>query len=143
MNNYSLKKDSEYMQLISLGKGLFGEDFHSDEEFYDYEDYIRYMNNCDVYVCSRESQTGLGAIYMCLSLGKKVYIHGKNLNWLRNHFHATVFDTDDINCNLSFSDFSKPLTVEEKMQNNKILIDNRMISYDKWVNYLRGLNQTM
>lgn len=142
MNNYSLTKDRTYEQLMSLGTLLFGDDFKSDEVFYSYEEYIKYMNNCDIYICSRESQTGLGAIYTCLSLGKKVYIHGKNLNWLRDYYRAIVFDTDEIDKDIPFEVFSEPLTNEEKRHNYYTIIENRKNSYSKWIDYLSFLTKT-
>lgn len=121
MLHYSLEKNKLYYELIELGKSIFGEDFRSNEEFYEFKDYILYMSKCDIYICSGKQQTGLGAINTCLRLGKKIYITGKNYDWITNHYKAIVYRCDDINENLTYESFVKELSVEEKEYNNKCL----------------------
>lgn len=118
MLHYSLNKDKEYYELLRIGKDIFGEDFRSNEEFYEKnEEYVRYMNKCDIYICGVEKQTGLGAIGACLRLGKKVYITGNNYDWITSNYHAKVFRSDDIKESLPFEEFAKDLTFEEREYN--------------------------
>lgn len=141
MNNYSLKHSELYDKLISKGRSVFGDDFKSNEDFHsDRADYIQYMNSCDIYVCSSESQTGLGAIGTCLRLGKKIYIHGKNLSWIRNHYHSLVFDSDEITGTISLDTLLSPLSIEEKKYNRDSIVKQRSVSVGLWEKYLREID---
>ena len=118
MLNYSLQKDGKYESLLNLGRSIFGNDFIPSEEFYeDKVEYIKYMNECDVYICPVRRQSGLGAINYCLSLGKKIYITGKNLEWIRSAYNAIVFDADEIQKTLPYEDFLKDLPEKDKWHN--------------------------
>lgn len=140
MLNYSLVKDEKYDALIKLGEFYFGNDFIPSEEFYDDRgDYIKYMNECDIYVCPVHRQSGLGAVNTCLGLGKKIYLAGKNLAWIRNAYGAMVFDADDIDDKMSFIDFSTPLSDNEKRSNSDSVINRRTLHVRKWHQYLSAL----
>lgn len=142
MLNYSLVKDKKYDELIRLGKACFGEEFISSEEFYeDKEEYIRYMNDCDIYICPVHRQSGLGAVNTCLGLGKKVYIAGKNLEWIKTAYEAHVFNADGINESLPFDDFSRGLSEEEKRINYDSVINRRANHVEKWHKYLATLDK--
>ena len=142
MLNYSLVKDENYYELIKLGNSLFGNDFISSEEFYeDRGDYIKYMNECDIYICPVRRQSGLGAINSCLKLGKRVYVTGKNLQWIKTAFNALVFDAEDICDDMSFEVFSKKLSFEEKKRNFDAVVNRRSLPVEKWHQYLRRLDQ--
>ena len=140
MNHYSLIKGEDYHKLINLGNTYFGGDFHSNEEFYNYDDYIHYMNKCDIYICGNEEQTGLGAINVCLQLGKKIFINGKNLKWIKGNYKAVVFDTEEIKNGLSWELFSKGLSMEEKKYNLSSVRNHRRIAYEGWKEYLKLRN---
>lgn len=120
MMNYSLKKDKEYVDFISMGRSLFENDFYSDEIFYSDDDYVRYMNVCDIYICANPNQSGLGAIGTCLMLGKKIYLTGKNLSWIRSFYNAIVFDISEID---NGDDFLISLTNEERNHNRNSFIN--------------------
>lgn len=138
MLHYSLTKDKTYNRLIEIGKSIFGDDFRSNEEFYDdRESYVRYMNKCDVYICGVEKQTGLGAINTCLKLGKKIYITGKNLEWIVNEYKSIVFPVQLITKDYSLDEFLKPLTIEEKSFNYDSVIGRFESQQEKWHNYLK------
>lgn len=140
MLNYDFEKGEKYNMLISLGKSIFGDDFKTNEEFYSVrKDYINYMNSCDIYICSVEKQTGLGAISTCLRLGKKIYITGNNFEWVRQEYKSIVFPTDIINEKLSFEEFVKPLSLEEKKHNYQNRVCCRERNREKWHNYLREI----
>ena len=79
MLNYPFKKAENYYELVKLGRSIFGDDFGTNEDYYsDRKDYINYMNSCDIYICSVDKQTGLGAISTCLQLGKKIILKMTN-----------------------------------------------------------------
>src|SRR4030042_4071084 len=78
------------------------------------------MNHFGIYISSIISQSGLGAIYLMLLLGKKVFLAGKNYDHLKKT-GAVVFHSDQIN-ELSFQDFCRPLTTEEKEQNKTVIM---------------------
>lgn len=46
-------------------------------------DYIGYIDCCDIYICGEDRQTGLAAIYTALRLGKKLYLNGNNYEWVK------------------------------------------------------------
>ena len=138
MLNYPFEKKESYFELISLGKSLFGDDFKTNEEYYlDRKDYINYMNSCDIYVCAVKKQTGLGAISTCLLLGKRIYITGNNLEWVRQEYNSIVFPVEDINEKLSIEAFVKPLTREEKDHNYRNRVKCKKNNREKWHGFLR------
>lgn len=140
MNHYSLVRNEEYNRLISLGKSIFGEDFRSNEEFYNFEDYIQYMNLCDIYICSVDRQSGLGAATNCLRLGKKIFVHGKNYNWLKVHLNCVIFDTDQITPSLSYEDFISPLSKKEQFFNYNAVAQDKIDSAKKWHDFYRSID---
>lgn len=118
-----------------LGNEIFGDDFVLDETLMDVETYRDYMSQCDVYICGDKSQTGLGAIHFSLSVGTKVFLTGKNLEW-EKELGAIVFDVDDLN-NMSFTAFSRNLLPEEKVHNRNTVID----LWDQkanWIDFLKN-----
>ncbi len=142
MLNYKFEKGPKYESLISKGYYIFGDDFKTNETFYsDRAEYIRYMNGCDIYICAVEQQTGLGAIYTCLCLGKKIYITGNNLDWVCQAFDPVVFHLDTIKEGLSFEDFIKPISIEEKLRNYQSIVDSKRINRENWHHYLKKIDQ--
>lgn len=140
MLNYSLEKNEKYYELIELGYSIYGEDFRANEEFHEgFENYINYMNTCDIYICNSEKQTGLGAIYTTLSLGKKVYITGKNLSWIQS-LNALVFDAKDIFEDLQFEMFIKPLTYNERIENLNSIQKMREKGQNNWDGFLEKIS---
>lgn len=142
MLNYDFEKGKQYETLVDLGHSLFGEDFQTNESFYnDFSDYVNYMNQCDIYVCAVERQTGLGAISTCMRLGKKIYITGDNLEWVRQAYNAIVFPIELINDQLSFEEFARPLSTEEKLHNYECQVKSKRINREKWHDYLRKIDK--
>ena len=138
MMNYSVVKNKQYEEFIEHGKSVFGNDFYSDEDFFtDPELYACYMNSYDIYICANPKQTGLGALYTMLQLGKKIYITGKNYNWLQKGIGSIVYDISDIS---DFNDFVRPLTNEEQDYNNQQILDFKKQAPDQWHNYLREID---
>lgn len=141
MLNYPFEKTENYNELVRLGRSIFGDDFRTNEDYYsDRKDYINYMNSCDIYICSVEKQAGLGAISTCLQLGKKIYITGNNLEWVRNEYNSVVFPIGDINEDLSIDAFVKPLSSEEKDHNYRNRVKCKKLNREKWHNYLQNID---
>lgn len=141
MLNYPFKKTENYFELLKLGRSIFGDDFRTNEDYYsNWKDYIDYMNSCDIYICSVDRQTGLGAISTCLQLGKKIYITGNNLEWVRNEYKSIVFPVDIIDEQLSYDMFVKPLSEEEKEHNFQNKIKCYVNSREKWHLYLKNID---
>lgn len=139
MLNYSLKKNNLYYDLISKGKQIFADDFHTDEDFLpDFADYIRYMSEYDIYICSTMQQTGLGAINTMINLGKKIYITGKNYEWITSK-DLKIFDMNDILSNLSFEEFSASLTTEQRKYNFDKHREISAINPKKWINFFKRI----
>ena len=68
--------ESKWVNFINSGKLILLKDIVSQEE------YVKMMNKYDMYISPKESQTGLGAIYCSLLLGKKIYITGTNYEFI-------------------------------------------------------------
>lgn len=132
MLNYNLNEDKIYYNLVEFGKFNFNENFNIDKMLLSIDQYANYMNKCDNYICASEKQTGLGAIYTCLRLGKKIYLNGNNYNFLTK-IGCKIFHIDEI----SSESFLDDLPLETKMH-NFITISN-FLSVERlsnlWTNY--------
>lgn len=140
MLNYSLTKNDIYYQYLQVGENIFGSDFISCEEMYNIEDYYKFMNQCDIYICGAENQSGLGAISTCLLLGKKIYITGKNYQWIKSNNDRTVFKVEDIS-KLTFKEFILPLSESEINYNRNSVINRAGKSKEKWREYFNLIQE--
>lgn len=134
MCQYSLVKDEKYNELAITGESIYGNDFYIDEDFMDKEQYNKYISSFDIYMCGSKSQTGLGAIGFCIRLGKKVYIAGKNLEWIKDYYNALVYNICSID-NMSFDEFVKPLSEKEILNNINSLkskINENISQWETW-----------
>jgi hypothetical protein len=113
MLNYLLEKNQEYHNLKALGTQIFNENFSIDEKFYSLEQYKDFMHQCNVYICAATEQSGLGAIYTTLRLGKKVYLAANNYQFIKS-LGCHIFSVDDLNTK---EDFYKDLSFEQKLEN--------------------------
>lgn len=96
MVNYSLKDgDNNYAALCEKGMRMYGKDFVVHTEFYDLKDYPSFMDMCDVYICGADKQTGLGAIYTCIKLGKKIYLLGNNYSFFKEQNYI-IYSCDEL-----------------------------------------------
>lgn len=135
MLNYSLEKNEDYYKLLELGHSIFDKDFQTCEEFYsDFKEYLNFMNSCDIYICGAEDQNGLGAINNCLRLRKKIYLTGKNLNWIRAKGHS-VCDIKDLST-IDIDSFLEKVSDEEFSYNNEVFENNKKKSIRLWREYL-------
>lgn len=139
MLNYSLEKNDSYDELVSLTKDYTSVEL--DEIQHPVEQYVDYMNCCDIYICPKRRQTGLAAIHTCLQLGKKLFLTGGNYEWASKYLGCTVFKVSDIN-NMTFDEFVAPLD-KETQKRNKELVDE-MLDIDKnakrWLEYFNSID---
>ena len=119
MLNYG-STEKQNIKLNEAATILYGSKFKAHTVLWPKEQYYDFMNHFDIYISSIISQSGLGAIYLMLLLGKKVFLAGKNYDHLKKT-GAVVFHSDQIN-ELSFQDFCRPLTTEEKEQNKTVIM---------------------
>lgn len=119
--------------LRNMGKEIFGTSFYVDDHMMKEDEYYKYLSDFDVYICHDLSQTGLGAINSSLYFGKKVFLNGVNLSWLQ-YLGVKVYATSKIS-DLSFKEFCKSLTEEEKL-NNKNIILKLWNQKEAWSEYL-------
>lgn len=136
MINYSFKENDISLKLREMGANIYGDRFYMDETLYSLEDYYKYMNECDIYICGVKKQTGLGAIYTILRQGKKAFLTGKNYE-LINNLGCTVFKIEDLD-KITKAEFKKPLSLEQKVINFKIITEfldkDRLIR--EWLSYI-------
>lgn len=119
--------------LINYGKSLFANDFYPDVDYMDERTYLQYMNKCDVYICGRKSQSGLGAIHTALILGKKIYITGKNFDHIISKSYR-VFELSSLD-----DTFMHPLSDEDRILNYNLQFSQQETIRSAWVEYLSAL----
>lgn len=136
MLNYALVKNDKYYHLLDINKDY--NDAFTDEVTHPKEQYVSYMNNCDIYICSRTRQTGLAALHTCLQLGKKVFLDGPNYSYASTYLKCKVYHVSEIK-NMSYEAFVEPLTEKEKNRNRQLveeeLSNERLI--EKWQSYFK------
>ena len=138
MLNYSFEYTKQYEALEDLCRKSYPY-YRLNKEFYDIDSYLHYMNQCSIFVCAERRQTGLGAIYTCLYLGKKVFLRGNNLSWIKS-LGCIVYSIDSLS-SMSYKDFILPLSNEERIINRSIMekLDNIEDKIKKWNDYFRSL----
>lgn len=123
-------KGKQLRSLSSIGKEYYGEDFFMDYQYMDYSDYLKYMNKCNIYICGAKNQTGLGAIYASLALGKKIYLTGRNLNHIQS-LGYTVYNIDTVEDSLE-----EPIPEKEMLKNHLIQMAAGEKMEKPWLDYL-------
>jgi len=119
MLNYSFNESQVSQQLETEGKRIYGDKFKMDTELYPLDEYYKYMDKCDIYICDIKKQTGLDAIYTCLRLGKKLFLSGINYDWMKS-LGCIVFDTGEID-QMEKEVFLQEISYEEKLNNYNII----------------------
>ena len=135
MLQYSLVKNDAYYALVEKGKSLFGNDFVTDEDFMKMDQYYIYMNNADVFICAHPDQSGLGAINTMVLLGKKVYITGKNLEYI-TEYGAKVNEVSELE-NISYENLIAPVPKSEQIKNRQAQDIFLGKSVQLWKDYFR------
>ena len=129
--------DPEYISMvIKEGKRTFGEKFHYFTELKSIAEYIEWTKMIDVFINSANVQTGLGALYLTMSGGAKIYVKGNLLMSLRNEGYF-IFDLEEL-INMSFKTLAEPMKIEEQQHNidvfNEKHCDGKEI-VEKWRNF--------
>jgi hypothetical protein len=120
MLNYNLVKNTIYKKLDEDGLTFFGSKFKMNTKFYELKDYPDYMNNCDIYICNADRQTGLAAIYMTLTLGKKLFLTGNNYSFIKE-MGCHIYEVNDID-EMSKDEFISPLSLKIKERNFELIM---------------------
>lgn len=113
---------------------IFGDVVFFDTLVMGHEDYMRYINRCDIYMCGVKDQTGLGAISFCLLLGKKIYLTGKNYEWISSLGYK-VYHIDDMD--KDSKSFLSELSQEDKDCNYRIVYEQLYSRQKEWIQYLK------
>jgi len=115
MVNYGLTRNNDYDLLLNNGHSYFGKKFRCEEKMYSKEEYIKFLDIHDIYICNVKTQTGLGAISNCLRLGFKIFLDGYNYDWIKSLGYI-VFHYSEIE-DMNLNEFLTPLTYEQKLYN--------------------------
>lgn len=139
MMQYPKVDEHVLLKLQNTGSSLFGKNsFFVDTQLLDMDSYLDYLSNFDIYLCGNPNQSGLGAVINCLRLGKKVFLAGKNLSWVRK-IGFIVFDVNDVresSCNDILSELSD-LQKKINLMNNYDSIEMRK---KQWIEYLQFIS---
>lgn len=120
MMNYGNCSLDKIEELESLGIKYWGKDrFFLLTDFLSIDDYYLLLKKTDIYICSWETQTGLGAIYTCLVYGVKCFLDGANYN-IMSELGCVVFKITDLKI-LSVKEIITPLTMEQQKKNAAII----------------------
>lgn len=124
----SLKK------LEEKGEKMYGNRFYMHYELYSIKEYYNFMNHSDVYICGSQTQTGLGAAFACFSLGKKLYLAGRNYEYLT----SLGFVVSDYSCisKQTLDEFFKQSN-QDKLNNYSLYLKvfNNQSRIKKWKDY--------
>lgn len=126
--------DAKYIQsVIDTGTSMFGQDFSYFIDLMPSEEYKEFLKTIDVYVTSAEIQTGLGAVYLNMRWGNKIFVKGNIYKSLSEHQY-NISNTDQIK-NLCFDEFALPLSKAQALDNiaiyNELHFDGTEI-VNKW-----------
>ena len=83
------------------------------EEFINYDDYIRLLSGCSVFVMGHYRQQALGNIYIAIGLGAKVFLDVRNpiYEFLRS-YGVHIFSLEQLTENECYSPLSKSMKLE-------------------------------
>jgi len=137
MLHYGLIDDAPYRELAEYCKK--NPSWQINTEFYDIDGYLHYMSLCSVYVCGEERQTGLGAIYTCLRLGKKIFLKGNNYDWIIS-LGCKIYHVNEI-IDMSYENFISPLNEADINKNQMIIkdLESTEKKVSMWDYYLTSL----
>lgn len=134
MLNYG-SSEEDNNKLIKAATSVYDFKFKAHTTLWSKEYVYDFINEFDIYISSRSDQSGLGTMYFAILYGMKLYLSGNNYAYFRN-IGIKLFHTDEIEA-LSFKEFIRPLTDEEKKLNYSLII--RSLDYEsvinKWENF--------
>lgn len=119
MLNYSFKENESSQKLREVGTEIYQNKFNMDTKLYPLNEYYVYMDLCDIYICDMQKQTGLGAIFTCLRLGKKIFLSGANYEWMVD-LGCKVYHVNDIKA-MKSEEFMKEISDLDKIKNFRIV----------------------
>lgn len=80
------------------------------------KDYAIMLNSFDVYLSPVNTQTGLAAIYLCMNIGKKIYLQGNNYDYIKQLggivSHTSQFEADIKSKNVYLNDGERKINNE-------------------------------
>ena len=95
MLNNGLERETHIRdEFIEAGKMRFPGAFVPWVEVVPFDEYVRVQATCSYYCCPCEHQSGLGAIYTAIRMGKSILLRGDNFNHMRA-MGCKVFNLDD------------------------------------------------
>lgn len=84
-------------EVISYGKGIFGDKFIPLTEFMPFEKYLEFLSEIDIAIFAHKRQQAMGNTITLLGLGKKVYMRSDITPWqLFKDIDVKVFDLESI-----------------------------------------------
>lgn len=112
----------DYQHYINAqGMKYFGKKWHSIIDFMPLTAYMQLMDNADVIVMFHNRTQAAGNIFAFLKMGKKVYLKKQSTIYtLLIANGIKIFDSNTIK-NLTFEEFSKPLSADEIDLNYSII----------------------
>lgn len=115
MLNYGPKEGFALDAFEAKAQSMLGDAYRPWKSVVPINEYVDVLKKHDIYLCNVDSQTGLGAIYHMLLLGKKLFLQGINLEWVRK-LGFIAFGTETIETT-PFEEWSRPLDASEKRHN--------------------------
>lgn len=106
--------------VIETFASAFGDAFTPWTQQLDFKKYADRLKQHDLYICNEERQSGLCAIYVMLMYGKKVYLTGKNLAWVREN-QFIVHDVKELETETAEGILRGPSPEERKHNHDRIL----------------------
>ena len=119
------------------GHDLFNNKIEYLEKFVPRNEYIKKLQETDICIMFHNRQQAFGNCIPLLMLGKKLFLKKENsLFPFFKSMGVIIFDANDIE-KMTFEEFSKPLSEEEKNKNRAIL--QGLFSQEKRLGYLREI----
>ncbi len=112
--------DGMKRQVIDRFTSAFGEAFTPWTQQLDFKGYSERLKQHDIYICGEKRQAGVCAIYVMLMYGKKVYLAGKNLAWIREN-KFIVHDVKQLETETSETFLQMPTQEERQYNHSRIL----------------------
>lgn len=137
MMQYPKLDEDVVRKFSSQAKLILDGSITMDKEMMERYQYYKYLSKFDVYICSNLNQSGLGAATICLRLGLKVFLAGKNYEWLASLGYK-VFDISCIK-NADNVNIFNELSDSEKEYNLNLSYRIVRAEKDKWMNYRKTL----
>lgn len=134
MLNYGSTPE-ESKELIAYASKIYDNKFKAHTTLWSKEYVYNFINKFDIYISSRSDQSGLGTMYFAILFGLKLFLSGNNYIYFRN-LGIKLFHTDEIK-ELSYYEFTEPLTEDERRKNNNLLKNalNLESVVSKWENF--------